>query len=129
MQEEERRDHLEATVHEHLCSYVKQTTGIDANLTLLGERSNHHHDELNSLERKKQKQEAFNCHMEAKMLDLEGMIEGQADCIAELEEEVIILRLRKTCTCGERVVMTSGSGSQEDPLTLEYAVSGNVALG
>ena len=55
------------------------------------------------------------------MLDLEGTIEGQADRIAELEEEVTILRLKKACTCGERVVITSGSRSQEDPLTLEYA--------
>ena len=55
------------------------------------------------------------------MLDLEGTIEGQADHIMELEEEVTILRLRKACTYGERVVMMSGSGSQEDPLTLEYA--------
>ena len=100
MREEERRDHLEATVHEHLCSYVKKTTGIDADLTLLGERSNCHCDELNSLERKRKKQEVFNCRMEARMLDLEGMIEGQANHIAELEEEVMILRSRKECKCG-----------------------------
>ena len=121
MWEEERWDSLEATVHEHLCLYVKKTAGINADLTLLGERSNRHRDKLNSLERKRQKQEAFNCHMEAKMLELEGTIEGQADRIAELEEEVTILRSRKACTCGERIVTTSGSGSQEDPLTLEYA--------
>ena len=53
--------------------------------------------------------------------DLEGTIEGQADHITELEEEVAILRSKKTCTCGERVVTMPGSGSQEDPLTLEYA--------
>ena len=121
IQEEERQDCLEATVHKHLHSYIKKTTGIDADLTLLGERSNCHHDELNSLERKRQKQEVFNRCMEAKMLDLEGTIEGQADHITELEEEVTILRSRKACTCGERVVTTFGSGSQEDPLTLEYA--------
>ena len=51
-------------------------TGINADLTLLGERSNCHRDKLNSLERRRKKQEAFNCHIEAKMLDLEGMIEG-----------------------------------------------------
>ena len=121
MREEERWDHLKAAVHEHLHSYIKKTTGINANLTLLGERSNCHCDELNSLKRKMQKQEAFNHHIEAKMLDLGGTIEGQADHIMKLEEEVTILRLRKACTCGERVVMMSGSGSQEDPLTLEYA--------
>ena len=60
MQEEERQDRLEATVHEHLHLYIKKTTGIDADLTLLGERSNRHRDELNSLKRKRKKQEAFN---------------------------------------------------------------------
>ena len=111
---------LEATVHEHLRSYIKKTTGIDADLTLLGERSNHHRDELNSLKRKKKKQEAFNRHMEAKMLDLEGTIEGQADCIAELEEEVTILRSKKECKCGGVAGSMPGSGSAEDPIDLEY---------
>ena len=60
MWEEERWDRLEATVHKYLCLYVKKTTGIDADLTLLGERSNRHRDELNSLKRKRKKQEAFN---------------------------------------------------------------------
>ena len=63
------------------------------------------------------------------MLDLEGMIEGQADCIVELEEEVTILRSKKACTCGERVVTMSGSGSQEDPLTLEYAEDEGLSSG
>ena len=99
MSEEERCDCLKAMVHEHLCSYVKKTTGIDANLTLLGERSHRHHDDLNSLERERKKQKVFNHCMEAKMLDLEGMIEGQADCIAELEEDVTILRSKKECKC------------------------------
>ena len=121
MSEEERHDRLEAMVHEHLQSYIKKTIGIDANLTLLGERSNHHCDELNSLERRRKKQEVFNRCMEAKMLDLEGMIEGQADHIAELEDEVTILRSRKECKCGGAVGSGSGSGSAEDPINLEYA--------
>ena len=100
MQEEERQDHLEATVHEHICSYIKKTIRIDADLTLLGERSNCHRDKLNSLERGRKRQEAFNCHMEAKMLDLEGTIEGQANCIAELEDKVTILRSKKEYKCG-----------------------------
>ena len=50
MLEEERRDRLKAMVHEHLCLHVKKTTGIDADLTLLGERSYCHCDELNSLD-------------------------------------------------------------------------------
>ena len=113
MQEEERQDCLEATVHEHLHSYVKKTTGINADLTLLGERSNHHCDKLNSLKRGRKRQEAFNCCMEAKMLDLEGMIEGQADRIAELEDEVAILRSKRECKCGELTgsALTGGKGS------------------
>ena len=55
------------------------------------------------------------------MLDLEGTIEGQADRIAELEEEVTILRLRKECKCGGVAGLMSGSGSAEDPIDLEYA--------
>ena len=115
----------------YACStlYVKKTTGIDANLTLLGERSNCHHDKLNSLERRKKKQEAFNHHMEAKMLDLEGMIEGQADHIAELEDEVAILRLRKECKCGGVAGSALGSGSAEDPINLEYADEEDSSLG
>ena len=129
MLEEERRDHLEATVHEHLHSYVKKTTGINADLTLLGERSNHHCDKLNSLERRRKKQEAFNHHMETKMLDLEGTIEGQADCIAELEGEVAILRSRKECKCGGVAGLALGSGSAEDPIDLEYADEEDSSLG
>ena len=121
MSEEERHDRLKAMDHEHLHSYVKKTTGIDANLTLLGERSNCHRDELNSLERRRKKQEAFNYCMEAKMLDLEGTIEGQADHIAELEDEVAILRSRKECKCRGVAGSASGSGSAEDPIDLEYA--------
>ena len=129
MLEEERRDCLEAIIREHLCSYVKKTTGIDANLTLLGERSNCHCDELNSLERRRKKQEAFNHRMEAKMLDLEGMIEGQTDHITELEDEVAILRLRKECKCGGVAGSALGSGSAEDPINLEYADEEDSSLG
>ena len=129
MREEERQDCLETTVHEHLYSYVKKTTGIDADLTLLGERSNHHCDEFNSLERRRKKQEAFNCCMEAKMLDLEGMIEGQADRIAELEEEVTILRSKKECKYRGVAGLALGSGSAEDPIDLEYADEEGLSLG
>ena len=116
-------------VHEHLCLYVKKTTGIDADLTLLGERSNCHHDELNSLERRRKKQEVFNCRMEVKILDLEGTIEGQVDCIVELEDEVAILRSRKECKCGGIAGSTSGSGSAEDPIDLEYTDEEGLSLG
>ena len=44
-------------------------------------------------------------------------MEDQAMKIVGLEEEVAVLRSQKVCTCGERVMMTSGSGSQEDPIT------------
>ena len=54
------------------------------------------------------------------MLDLEGTIEGQANCIAELEEEVTILRLKKECKCGGATGSVLGSGSAEDPINLEY---------
>ena len=47
-------------------------------------------------------------------------MEDQVMKIVGLEEEVAVLRLRKACTCGERVVTTPGPGSQEDLLTLEY---------
>ena len=109
--------------------YVKKTTGINTDLTLLGERSNHHHDKLNSLERRRKKQEAFNHRMEAKLLDLEGTIEGQVDHIAELEDEVAILRLRKECKCRGVAGSALGSGSAEDPIDLEYANEEDSSLG
>ena len=76
MQEEERQDRLEATVHKYLCSYIKKTTGIDTNLTLLRERSNRHCDELNSLERERKKQEAFNRCMEAVSAQFYGLFKN-----------------------------------------------------
>ena len=41
-----------------------------------------------------------------------------------LEEEVADLRTRKPCRCGEVEVSKSGSGSQEDPLTLDLEYAG-----
>ena len=63
------------------------------------------------------------------MLDLEGTIEGQADHITELEEEVTILRSRKECKCGGVAGLMSGSGSTEDPIDLEYANKEGSSLG
>ena len=71
----------------------------------------------------------FNHQMEAKMLDLEGTIKGQADHIVELEEEVTILRLRKECKCGGTAGSALGSGSAEDPIDLEYANEEGSSLG
>ena len=51
------------------------------------------------------------------------MIEGQAERIVLLEEEVVILRWRKACVCGEegkQTVIATGSGEDES-LELEYA--------
>ena len=59
-------------------------------------------------------------HPEERFKALEDLIEDQAMKIIELEEEVAVLKSRKACTCGERVMKMSGSGSQEDPVTLEY---------
>ena len=63
------------------------------------------------------------------MLDLEGMIEGQADCTAELEDEVAILRSRKECKCRGVAGSALGSGSAEDPIDLEYAEEEDLSLG
>ena len=66
---------------------------------------------------------------EAKMLDLEGTIEGQANHIMELEEEVTILRSKKECKCGGVAGSMSGSGSAEDPINLEYADEEDLSSG
>ena len=63
------------------------------------------------------------------MLDLEGTIEGQVDCIAELEDKVAILRSRKECKCGGMTGSALGSGSAEDPIDLEYTNEEGSSLG
>ena len=63
------------------------------------------------------------------MLNLEGTIEGQADCIAELEDKVAILRLRKECKCGGVAGSALGSGSAKDPINLEYTNDEDSSLG
>ena len=120
LSEEERCDHLEAQLNKHLSMYVKKTRGVDADLTLLGKRADRQCSELNLLSRKEKRQEAFNRHMEERLESLESLTEEQSIKIVELEEAVAILRSRKACKCGETEESTSGSGSQDDPLVLEY---------
>ena len=62
------------------------------------------------------------------MLDLKGTIEGQADHIAELEDEVAILR-SKECKCRGVAGSALGSGSAEDPINLEYTNEEDSSLG
>ena len=54
---------------------------------------------------------------------MEATIEGQAERIVSLEEEVATLRWRKACVCGEegkQMVIATGSGEDESS-ELEYA--------
>ena len=103
--------------------YIKKMSGVDADLVLLGERNDHHHEELNSLKRKQKRQERFNCQMEERMQVMEGTIEDQAERVVALEEEDAVLRMKKVCKCGKVEALSAGSGTQEDlvDVNLEYA--------
>ena len=57
------------------------------------------------------------------MQEMEATIEGQAERIVSLEEEVATLRWRKACVCGEegkQTVIATGSGEDRSS-ELEYA--------
>ena len=63
-------------------------------------------------------QESFNRAILERMQEMEAMIEGQAERIISLEEEVVSFRWRKECKCSKTVIAT-GSGEGEE-LELEY---------
>ena len=121
MKEEERRDHLEANTNAHIQHIIKKMAQVNSNMERLIRKNENRKVEIQHLGKEQEAQEVQFSHLEERLKALEDLTEDQAMKIVGLEEEVAVLRLRKACTCGERVVMMSGSGSQEDPMTLEYA--------
>ena len=71
-------------------------------------------------------QESFNCAILERMQEMEVTIEGQAERIVSLEEEMATQRWKKAYTCGEEekeTVIVTGSGKEESS-ELEYADEG-----
>ena len=73
MLEEERCERLKANTNVHIQMYIKKMRSVDADLILLGEQGNCHHEEINTIQREQKKQKAFNCQMEEKMWMMEGV--------------------------------------------------------
>ena len=121
MKEEERQDHLEANMNVHIQHVIKKMAQVDSNVEKLIRKNKNHKVEIQYLVMEQDKQEMQSSYLEERLKAMEDLMEDQAMKIIGLEEEVTILRSRKACTCGERVMMMSGSRSQEDLLTLEYA--------
>ena len=118
MKEEERRDRLEANTNIHIQHVIKKMAQVDSNMERLIKKNENHKVEIQHLGKE---QEVQSSCLEERLKVLEDLMEDQVMKIVGLEEEVTVLRSRKACTCGERVVKMSGSGSQEDPVILEYA--------
>ena len=112
---------MEANTNVHIQHVVKKMAQVDSNIERLVKKNENHKVEIQCLGREQEVQEAQSSCLEERLKALEDLMEDQAMKIIGLEEEVVVLRSRKAYTCGERVMMTSGSGSQEDPVTLEYA--------
>ena len=121
LMKEERRDRLEANTNVHIQHVIKKMAQVNSNMERLIRKNENHKMEIQHLVTEQDKQEAQSSCLEEGLKAMEDLMEDQAMKIIGLEEEVAILRSRKACTCGKRVVTMSGSGSQEDPLTLEYA--------
>ena len=105
----------------HIQQVVRKMALVNTSIRKLIEKNNSHKVEIQCLEKEQEVQEVQSSHLEERLKAIEDLMEDQAMKIIGLEEEVAVLRLRKACTHGERTMMTSGSGSQEDPVTLEYA--------
>ena len=105
----------------HIQHVIKKMAQVNSNMERLVRKNENCNVEIQHLVTEQDKQEEQSRHLEERLKAMEDLMEDQVMKVAGLEEEVAVLRSRKACTCGERVVMMSGSGSQEDPLTLEHA--------
>ena len=107
----------------HLQSYAKNVGRIQDDFSQIVEKINTCDDRVDEHQQKVVDQESFNRTILVRMQEMEATIEGQTERIVSLEEEVVTLRWRKACTCGDKgkeTVIATGSG--EDELSeLEYA--------
>ena len=120
---EERADRIEANLNVHLQSYTKNVGRIQDDFSRVVEKINTCDDRVDVHQQRHVDQESFNHAVLERMQEMEATIEGQAERIVLLEEEVATLCWRKACVCGEKgkqTVIATGSG--EDKLSeLEYA--------
>ena len=112
---------MEANTNIHIQHVIKKMAQVNSNIKRLVQKNNNCKVEIQCLGKEQEVDEVQSSCLEERLKALEDLMEDQAMKIVGLEEEVTVLRSRKACTCGERVIMVSGSGSQEDPMTLEYA--------
>ena len=121
--DEERANHIEASLNVHLQNNVKNVGRIQDDFSRVVEKINTCDDRVDVHQQRHVDQESFNRAILERMQEMEATIEGQAERIVSLEEEVATLRWRKACVCGEegkQPVIATGSGEDES-LELEYA--------
>ena len=111
MKEEEKQDCLEANMNVHIQHIVRKMAQVNSNVERLVRENDNCKVEIQCLGKEQEAQEVQSSYLEERLKALEDLMEDQAMKIIRLEEEVTILRLMKACTCGERVVTMSGSGS------------------
>ena len=105
----------------HIQWVIRKMALVDSNIEKLVKKNDNHKVEIQYLGKEQEVQEAQSSHLEERLTAMEDLMEDQVMKIVGMEEEITILRSRKACTCGERAVTTSVSGSLEDPMTLEWA--------
>ena len=110
IKEEERQDCLEANTNVHIQQVVRKMELVNANIEKLVKKSDNCKVEIQHLGKEQEVQEAQSSHLEEKLKAMEDLMEDQAMKIIGMEE-ITVLRSRKACMCGERIVTTSGSGS------------------
>ena len=111
MKEEEKQDCLEVNTNVHIQHIVRKMGQVNSNVERFVRENENRKVEIQCLGKEQEVQEAQPSCPEERLKAPEDSTEDQAMKIIRLEEEVAILRLRKACTCGERVVTMSGSGS------------------
>ena len=102
---------MEANTNIHIQHVIKKMAQADSNIERLIWKNKNRKVEIQHLVTEQDKQEVQSSHLEERLKAMEDLMEDQAMKIIGLEEEVAVLRLRKACTCGERVITMSGSGS------------------
>ena len=121
--DEERADRVEANLNFHLQSYAKNVGRIQDDFNRVIKKINTCDDRVDVHQQRHVDQESFNCAILERMQEMEAMIEGQAERIVSLEEEMATLCWKKACSCrkeGKETMIATGSG-EEEPSELEYA--------
>ena len=126
LHDKERADRIEANLNVHLQSYAKNIGRIQDDFNRVVKKINTCDDRVDVHQQRHVDQESFNRAILERMQEIEATIEGQAERIMSLEEEMATQHWKKACTCGEegkKTVIVTGSG-EEESLELEYAEEG-----